>query len=627
MTTQEKMNLALGHYTSGRLHDAEGVCRQVLTTDPKCAPALHLLGVLALKAGHPEPAADLIRRAIESDPRVSDYYSNLSVALTTLGRFEEAAAACGQALTIEPRFAEAHYNLGNALQGTRALSEAAAEYRAALAIQFDYPQAHNNLGNVTKDMGELGEAATMYRQALVLKRDYAHACSNLANVLKDMGRQAEAVDLHRQALALGAQRPEIHSNMILNLHYQADVDGPAILEESRRWNDRHAAPLATSIVAHMNDRSPDRSLRIGYVSPDLRMHSVAFFLLPLLEARDRYNFDATLYAADPRVDNVTNRLRAASDRFVSLVGVSDHRAAERIREDRIDILVDLSGHTANNRLLLFARKPAPVQVTYLGAAATTGLDAIDYRLTDVLADPVDSMPSDAETLMRVAGSAWCFTPLSGAPPVADLPAMRKGHVTFGSFNNVAKVTLYTLQLWARILQQVPASRLLLKSVAFRTPEVAERLTAFFSDRGIAPMRIELIPEEPSQLAHLRGYDRVDIALDTYPYHGVTTTCEALWMGVPVVTLEGNRHASRIGASLLTHAGYSELVSDSAEEYVRRAVALASDLPRLAAMRAGMRQRLEGSIVMDAPRFARHVETLYREMWRRWCNRAASEWPR
>jgi predicted O-linked N-acetylglucosamine transferase (SPINDLY family) len=622
-TPDEAMAQALFHYSNGRLLETEGLCRQILDTDSRYAPALHLLGVLAYATGHADAAVDLVRRAIAVDAATAAYHSNLGVFLTARGDFDEAASACRSALALDPELAEVHYNLGNALQGTRELAGAAAAYRKALSIRPDYPHAHNNLGNVLKDMGELDDAAQAYGKALSQKPDYAHACSNLANALKDMGRQAEAIEMHRRAVEIGPSDPEIHSNLILSLHYAAHSDAALIVRESRRWNDRHAAPLRASVRHHDNERSPERPLRIGLVSADLRMHSVAFFLLPLVDALDKQNFHVTCFSTGGRADSVTERIRAASDAWCNLAGLSDDAAAQAIRQQRIDILIDLGGHTSNNRLPLFARKPAPCQMSYLGYPGGTGLAAIDGFLTDAVADPPSDEPAGVDRPIRLPVGAWCFAPLSGKPAVAALPAIGNGFVTFGSFNSLAKVTPQALSLWARVLQDVPASRLLLKSVAFRNAEIVSRFHRAFADRGIAAARVELVPDDSSQLRHLQQYDRVDVALDTFPYHGATTTCEALWMGVPVIALAGERHASRMGASLLTTAGHPEWVARSEEDYVQAAVDLAADLPRLSAVRAGLREQLQRSPLMDAPRFARSFEAACRARWREWCARPSS----
>jgi protein O-GlcNAc transferase len=400
-TTQQKMALALEHYSSGRLRDTEGLCREILDVQPQHAEALHLLGVLAHRTGHVDAAVDLVRRAIANAPHAVEYYSNLGVMLTSQGRLDDAAAACREALGRYPDLPEAHYNLGNALQAAGQLEAAQASYRQALSRKPDYPQAHNNLGNVLSALGSPAAATQAYGEAVRLKPDYAPARSNLANALKNLGHLDEALTQHRRAVESAPTVPEIRSNMILSMYYTADADARAILAESRRWDQLHAEPLRSQIRPLRNDPSPERCLRIGFVSPDLRMHSVAFFLLPLLEAHDRGNFHVTCYATNARADGVTERLRACSDDWRVLVGLSDDAAAQRIRDDRIDILVDLSNHTAGNRLPIFARNPAPVQVTYLGLTGTTGLSSIDYRLTDALVDP----PEGRKLLLRKARPA------------------------------------------------------------------------------------------------------------------------------------------------------------------------------------------------------------------------------
>jgi predicted O-linked N-acetylglucosamine transferase (SPINDLY family) len=618
MTIQQKMDLALEHYSSGRLVDTEGMCREILGIQPQNAEALHLLGVLAHRTGQLDAAVDLVRRAIANSPETAEYYSNLGVMLTSQGRLDEAAAACRDALALHPNLPEAHYNLGNALQASGDLEAALSSYRQAVILRPDYPHAHNNVGNVLLALGRPAAAAAAYREALVMYPDYAHARSNLGNALKDLGRLDEALLEHRQAVESAPASPEIRSNMILSLHYPANADAQVILHESRRWDQVHAEPLRAHIRPPGNDPSPERPLRIGFVSADLRLHSVAFFLLPLLEAHDRKNFNITCYATNARVDAVTERLRACSDSWRVLVGLSDDAAAERIRDDRIDILVDLSGHTAGNRLPVFARKPAPVQATYLGIAGTTGLSSIDYRFTDGYVDPCGSESHCTEELVRLPDTAWCFTPVSGSAELTSPPALVNGYVTFGSFNNIAQVTPQVLDLWARILQQVNASRLVLKSVVFRDLESSDRFLEFFAGHGIDAARIELLPDEPDPMRHLQQHAAVDIALDTFPFEGMTTTFLALWMGVPVVSFAGKNHMTRVGLSILSNAGLPELAARSYDGYVRAATGLADDLPALSELRATLRQRLQKSVLMDAERFARNVEAAYRVMWRRWC---------
>ncbi len=620
-TTRQKMDLALEHYSSGRLRDTERLCREIVGAQPQHAEALNLLGVLAHRTGHLDAAVELTRQAIANSPQSAEYYSNLGVMLTGMGRLDEAAAACRDALARSPNLPEAHYNLGNVLQALGQLEAAGSSYRRALDLKPDYPQAYCNLGNALSALGRQGEAADAYREAVRLQPDYGQARSNLGNALRDLGRFDEALAEHRKAVESAPASPEIRSNMIVTLYYGADADPRVILGECRRWEQVHGEPLRAQIRPFANDRSPERPLRIGIVCPELRVYSAAFFLRPLLEARDKENFHVTCYASNVLMDGSASQLRALSDAWQPLAGLTDDAAAQRIRDDGIDILVDVSAHTAGNRLPLFARKPAPVQVTYLGCTGTTGLSTMDYRLTDGYVDAAGDDNFCTETLIRMPDATWCFTPPSGGPDVASLPAFGNGYVTFGSFNNIAKATPVVLDLWARILQQVSGSHFLLKGAAFHNPQCAQRFRQFFADYGIEPERIELLPDEPSPLRHLQQHAALDIALDTFPFEGVTTTFLALWMGVPVVSFAGQNHMTRVGLSILSNAGLPELAARSFDGYVQTAVGLATDLQALSALRATLRQRVLNSALMDSARFARNVEAAYRDMWRRWCAQA------
>jgi predicted O-linked N-acetylglucosamine transferase (SPINDLY family) len=426
----------------------------------------------------------------------------------------------------------------------------------------------------------------------------------------------DAIAAYRQAMLLWPHFSDANSNLLLALNYHAGMEPRTIFEEHLRWNRELAEPLRPFIQTPRNDRSPDRRLRIGYVSPDFRDHPVGHFLLPLLAKHDHERFEIFCYAPPvPPPDSMTERLRAHADHWRSLTGLADGRAAELIRQDQIDILVDLSGHTSYHRLLLFAHKPAPVQVTWLGYPNTTGLATMDYRLTDAYADPPGLSESwHSEQLWRLPQCAWCYR----SPGSSPVTLRNNGPITFGCFNNFAKVTEPMLLLWARILQAVPHSRLLLKTRALGSGSTQQRVRQILCEAGIGAERLELRGYEAAYDDHLAFYQRLDIALDTFPYHGTKTTCEAMWMGVPVVTLAGTTHASRVGVSLLSNIGLPELVASTPEEYVRLAAELATDASRLSHLRNTLRQRMEGSPLMDAPRFARDVDSAYRSMWQKWC---------
>jgi predicted O-linked N-acetylglucosamine transferase (SPINDLY family) len=366
-------------------------------------------------------------------------------------------------------------------------------------------------------------------------------------------------------------------------------------------------------------------LRIGYVSADFRDHPVGRFLLPLLQRHDSRKFEVFCYSNGPHVDAITKSLQRHAHRWRSIIGQNDDEAAEQIRADRIDLLVDLSGHTSGNRLLVFARKPAPVQVNYLGYPGTTGLTAMDYRLTDRFADPPGlTEPLHVEKLQHLPRTNWCFAPPQDSPPLEPPPAIRRGCVTFGSFNNFGKMTGAMFAVWAEILRQVPGSRLLLKAPALRAQGTRQRILGNFAAQGIEANRLDLHDWQPDYASHLALYGEMDIALDTFPYNGTTTTCDALWMGVPVVTLAGQSHVSRVGLSLLSNVRLPETIATTAEEYIRLAVQLAHDPDRLKILRAQLRERLTTSPLMDADGFTRDVEAAYRQIWRIWCETASAK---
>jgi protein O-GlcNAc transferase len=650
------LGTGLKHHQAGRLADAEACYRQVLAAQPEHADALHLLGVMAHQAGRHELAIDLIGRAIKQNGTNAIYFSNLGCALRDLGRSEEAVSAFEQAIRIKPDFAQAHlslgaalknrgrldeaiaayrkaheikpdlveacFNLGNTLKGMGRLDEAVAAYRHAIRVRPGLAQAHCNLGNALCDQGKLDEAVASFGQAIRIKPDYATARSNLGSALYEQGKLDDAVAACREAIRIRPDFSDASSNLVFCLNNADDISVGELFEAHREWDARHGRPLSRPAV-HDNDRSVGRRLKVGYVSPDFRSHSVAHFLEPLLQSHDRRAIEVFCYAEVSWPDVATRRFEQLADHWTKTVGVSDEALAERIRSDGIDILVDLAGHTAKNRLPVFARKPAPVQVTWLGYPNTTGLEAIDYRMVDVITDPEGEADAFAsEALVRLPGGFLCYGARDDPPTPGTAPCLTAGFVTFGSFNNPTKLSGATLDAWAQILSRLPTARLLLKGKPFADAATRALHLDRLAGRGVAADRVEIVGWLPDSKAHLALYERVDIALDPFPYNGTTTTCEALWMGVPVVTLRGDRHAGRVGASLLTQIGVTDLIADSVEAYVSTAVALAADPTRLADLRRSLRPRMAASSLCDGAGFARKVEDAYRTMWARWCGSAA-----
>jgi predicted O-linked N-acetylglucosamine transferase (SPINDLY family) len=600
----------------GRLEEAIVSFQQALSVNPDFIEAHNNLGNTLKDQGKLDEAVTSYRRALSLKPDYAEAHYNLGNALRDQGKLDEAVISYRQVLTLQPDYAEAYINLGNTLRDQGKLDEAVTSYRRAFSLKPDYAEAHYNLGTVLKDQGKLKEAVASYRRALTLKPDYAEAHNNLGNALKDQGKLDEAVASYRQALVLKHDYLEVHSNLLFCLNYKADVTQKEIYNESQQWHERFAESFQIDRIKYTNSLSPDRRLRIGYVSPDFRTHSVAFFIEPVIRSHNREKVEVFCYANVKKPDKVTQRLQMEINNWYSIVGKKHETVADRIQKDRIDILVDLAGHSSDNSLPVFARKPAPVQVTWLGYPNTTGLKTIDYRFTDAIADPPDDEGRlHSEKLIRLEHGFLCYQPLATAPEVGSLPCLEHGYITFGSFNNLTKVTPDVIRVWARILQAVPDSRLLLKAKQLTDDETRMRFNEMFAREGIAPERLEMHSRMLKQEDHLGLYSRVDIGLDPFPYNGTTTTCEALWLGVPVITLLGNRHAGRVGASILHRLGLGELIASSAEKYIELAGALTLDRKRLQKMRSSLRSRMQESELMNSRRFTRHLEDVYYQMWR------------
>lgn len=649
-TIQRALQTAIAHHGAGHFAEAEAIYRRILEAQPRHPDAWHLLGVIAHQAGRSDIAVDFISRSIRLNSRNPAAHSNLGLAHARNGQLDRALAAYRRALELKPDHAEAHhglgtvlatkgeleparasyeralrfdrnhvnahYNLGTTLAALDRLDEAIASYRRALALAPEHLEALTNLGAVFAKKGELDEARACYEKALALKPDHVEARNNLAGAQKDQGLLDDAIASYRQAVALNPKDPRFHSNLVYALHFHPGYDARAIHAEHLRWAQAHAAPLKSFLRPHTNDPNPDRRLRVGYVSPDFCEHPVGRFLLPLLGAHDHENVEVFCYSDVRHPDPTTDQLRAHADVWRDTAGVSDGHLAGTIREDRIDLLVDLTMHMAHNRLPLFARKPAPVQVTYLAYASTTGLDTIDYRLTDPFLDPPGSDDRFySERSVRLPETYWCYQPGIATPDVSPLPALPAGgRVTFGCLNNFCKVTSATLTAWGQLLCAVPGSMLVLHA---REGSHRARVRETLAHVGVDPARVRFIGYV-SLREYFESYHSIDIGLDPFPYTGGTTTCDALWMGVPVVTLAGDTAFSRGGLSLLSNLGLPELAAHDTEEYVEIAAGLARNLPRLAELRASLRERVQRSPLTDAPRFARHMERAYREMWRGWC---------
>ena len=596
-----------------RRPEAEAACRRALALRPDFAEAHNNLGRVLYELHRWNEAEVAYLYAISIRPDFVEAHCNLGGLLVELGELPLAELSCRRAIAIRPEHAMAHNNLAAVLFKLDRLSEAEASYRQAIAIQPHYAQAHYNLGCVLKQGNRINEAELAYRHALAIRPDYAEARNNLGTVLMLLGASEEGIAHFRHAIACGTGDVLPHSNLAYNLTFVAE-ESDVILDACRRFAARYEAPLHAERLPHANDRTPTRRLRIGYVSPDFCDHCQALFTVPLLSHHDHTQFEIFCYASVHRPDVATQRIAGFADVWRDVRQLDDRALAQQIRDDSIDILVDLSMHMADGRPLLFARKPAPVQVAWLAYPGTTGLEAIDYRLTDPRLDPPGTDHHYSERSLRLPDAFWCYDPLIGIPAVNALPALTDAPFTFGCLNNLCKLTDRTLAMWAAVLREVQPSRLLMMAPS---GAAHQRLVQRMELQGIDIRRVVFVPRQ-SRLDYLHTYHQIDLGLDTFPYNGHTTSLDSLWMGVPVVTRVGNTCVGRGGLSQLYQLGLTELAGDSDEAFVRIAVELAKDLPRLAQLRQSLRLRMEQSPLMDGQRFARHIEDAYRFMWQEWC---------
>ncbi len=602
---------------------AERAFVAALTLDPMLAEAHANLADLLRRRGEPAAAERHYRHALEIDPKAAPIHNNYAVLLADLGRFDRAIAHHREAMVLAPEYYDAAVNLGDTLAACGRLDQAQAALETVLRDAPKHFAAHIALGALSNRQSQPEAAAACYRRAIALRPDDALAWDGLGTSLADAGRVDEALAALRRAVALRPDDPAIHSNLAFCTLYDPAARTDPILDAHRCWNDRHAASLAAHATRPRNDTDPERRLKVGYVSADFRTHPVGFFLADVLAGHDRDRFHAICYSGLKRPDAMTARLQALADDWCHTAARTDQALAARIAADRIDILVDMSGHTGGNRLTVFARRPAPVQMTWAAYAYSTGMKAIDYILVDPWVVPEGSERLYAERPLRLPEVWTCYRPPAEAPDPGPLPAARRGHVTFGSFNNMAKINANVIAVWARILNELPTSRLVIKTQALNDPAVAARCAAWLSGHGIGAERVELVGGSPLK-AQLAAIAEVDIALDTFPYTGSTTTLETLWMGVPVVTLAGTLYFERHALATLNRVGLGDLIAESPEDYLERALRLARDRDRLIDIRTHLRSRMAASPVCDGDRFIRSLEAAYRHAWRDWCSDLTQE---
>jgi predicted O-linked N-acetylglucosamine transferase (SPINDLY family) len=608
-------NLGLTYLNLGDMAQAQACFGTALEVAPDYPEAHYNYGTALLNQGQWEEAARSFRRAIALRPGYAEAYCNLGTAYGNQDRLEEAMTGFRKAISINPEYAGAYYNLGTVLMSHARYDEAIAQFEQALALRPGYVDAYNNLAALYLAKDEIEQGISCLRKTLELAPNLALAHQNLGLALLRQGRPDAAIDQLDRALGLRPDLATAFDGRLFALNYLPDCDPAALYREHCRYAERFETPLKPLWSGHANARVAERRLKVAYVSPDFRNHSVAFFMEPILAHHDKREVEVYCYYNNAIRDAMTERLMRYADHWIACRRLTDIELAGHIRAEGIDILVDLAGHTAGNRLLAFARKPAPVQVTYLGYPATTGLVALDYRLVSAETDPAGAEAWHSERLYRLPRTLWCYRPAADLPPPAtETPARRNGYITFGSMNNLAKVSDVTIQAWVRILETLPGARLALTNLREGSQQlIRER----FAAHGLASQRLHL----HGRLDRREFYEvlsGIDVALDPFPYAGTTTTCEALWLGIPVISLRGPSSVSRSGHALLKGVGLENLAAGDRNEYIALATGLARNIDRLDTLRAGMRARLATSALSDEAGMARDIETAYRHMWRAWC---------
>ena len=617
-----KPNFAEAHNAMGNLYEqnfqyelAIQSYKKYLEIKPDCFLGLNNLGKVLTDISAFEEAEYCLLLSAIKNPQSAETHNNLGVLYESLGRLIDAEQSYIRALDLAPNFSEALNNLGALSNSFGKLVRAEQLFLKALESNANHAETYNNLGNCLKEMARFTESINCFQKAITLKPSLAPIHNNLGVVLKDLGKLDEAEISYRRALELKPDYAEAFSSLLFTSNYHPDKSSEEIFAAYQEYDRRFCVPLRDQWLPFSNNPEPDRRLRVGYVSPDFRICSASYFLEPLLANHSKSVVEVFAYAQLAVEDQMTAAYKSYVDHWVPTLGMNDVDLTERIRADQIDILVDTAGHCANHRLGVFARKPAPVSLSWLGYGYTTGLSAIDYYLTDDMAAPPGSEHLFSEAPWPLDPFAYVYRPAQGMGEVSPLPALSRGYITFGTLTRSVRINYRTIRVWAQILQQVPNARLIIDSVSYKEVPVQDSLAELFAAHGISRDRLEIGCHSPPWDT-LR---RIDIGLDCFPHNSGTTLLETLYMGIPFITLADRPSMGRLGSSILRALGRSEWISQTEEEYVRKAVALASNLPTLEINRAVQRGQMKASPLMDEQAFAQKVESAYRMMFKRWCD--------
>jgi len=609
-------NLGLALAKLGKNIESINAFKKAILYDNTDVESHNDLAVLYGREGRLKKAKQEYERAIRKDPNYAEAYSNLGNTLKEMGRLDEAVASYNKAIHVSPNFAEAYNNRGLVLKELRQLDEAVKSYNKAIEIRSDYAEAYSNRGNILQELEQLDEAVMSYNKAIQYKIDNADAYNNRGNALKSLGLIVEAIGSYREAVRINPNHAVAQSNLLFCMQYGNDITNKKLYLAHKKWGDLQRKWLKTNKTEFINAKDCNKKLRIGFVSPSFKRHPVGFFIASLFENKSD---DAEFVCfSDTNLDDMSEHIKQLSDEWIDIRSMTDNDVANMIRNKGVDIAIDLAGHSTQNRLLVFARKSAPIQVTWIGGlVGTTGLEAIDYIISDRFETPDWADELYTEKIIRMPDSYVCYSPPLYAPTIMPLPVEKNGFITFGCFNNPAKINKLVLEVWAIILKSVPNSRLFLKYKGINDHGNRQRILEFMQEHGIDISR--LILEGKSQHRELLDqYNKVDIALDTFYYSGGLTTCEALWMGVPVIAMPGETFVSRHSLTYLSTVGVPEFVASDASEYIELAVKLASNKTLLSNFRATLRERMATSALCNGELFADNFSAEMRKIWHVWC---------
>ncbi|KPA15716.1 O-linked N-acetylglucosamine transferase, SPINDLY family [Candidatus Magnetomorum sp. HK-1] len=622
-STQDRMpqeiKKAIFFYEKKQYVQSKKHCEFILSRNPRHPDALHLLGLIAGQRGQLDQAINLIQKAIDIFDRESSYHSNLAIFLARSGALDLSIEAYQKALTLCPDDPGILNNFGMALYYQKKFEQSRDCFHHVLTLKPNYYEARIHLAMVYESMNRIDDSINCCQYVIAKSKMKSHlsmAFNQLGNAYLKKAMLSSAIKAYKSALENDNGHQQIWSNYLLVLNYDPAQSVDKIFDTHKDWGNLMAKKLPKNSF-HSNMPDEKRPIRIGYVSADFRTHPVSFFIEPVLKHHNEQKYEVYCYADVQKPDIITNRLSKYQNIWKNISGYSNAAVSELIKSDGIDILIDLSGHTAKNRLSVFAEKPAPIQVSYLGYANTTGLKLMDYRLTDIYTDPKGSEKYYTEELVKIDPCFCCYQPPDQSIDVSDLPALKNGFITFGAFHNLIKVSEQTLLLWVNLLKSIPNSRLILQSITLSDAASVNSFRQWFESKGIKPHRIEFLGYQSFENYLIKHHD-IDILLDTQPWSGHTVSCHGLWMGVPIMTLEGNRHAGRMVGSILTALGLEDWISKTHIEYIQKMIFWSKEQERLAMLRQYIRSRMIQSSICNGLRFTQKLELVYQQMWWKWC---------